>query len=185
MEEKYEIYIKKTNKRTNAGERWHSMLMRCTSEKLKNRFPSYADCSVCEEWKDFQIFAKWHEENYYKIDNEKMCLDKDILIKGNKIYSPNTCVFTPQKINLLFTNRKLDRGNYPVGVSRDDSSFASKISIKGKDICIGRYSTKEEAFQRYKEEKEKYIKQVADEYKNRIPKKLHEAMYNYKIEITD
>ena len=60
------------------------------------------DCSVYEGWHNFQNFAKWYEDNYYEIEEEQMHLDKDILVKGNKVYSPDTCVFVPETINGLF-----------------------------------------------------------------------------------
>lgn len=183
--EEYMLYIKGTNKRTKVGECWHSMLMRCTSEKLKNRYPTYIECNLYEEWKDFQKFAKWYKDNYYEIDSERMCLDKDILVKGNKIYSPDTCVFVPNRINVLFTNRKFHRGEFPIGVFKKDKRFVSRMSIGGKDIILGRYSNIYDAFNKYKEEKENYIKQIANEYKDKIPKKLYNALYNYKIKITD
>ena len=50
---------------------------------------------------------------------------------------------------------------------------------------LGYFETPKEAFKSYKTFKEQYIKQVADEYKDKIPKKLYEAMYNWKVEITD
>lgn len=64
---------------------WCHMLERCYDDKYKEKYPTYKDCKVCEEWLNFQNFAKWYEENYYEIPNEKMCLDKDILIKGKRI----------------------------------------------------------------------------------------------------
>ena len=67
---------------------WSSMLKRCYSGKYK----TYYDCSVCDEWKNFQNFARWYEDNYPS-DGMKYDLDKDIKIDGNKIYSPDTCIF--------------------------------------------------------------------------------------------
>ena len=58
------------------------------------------------------------------------------------------------------------------------------FSLKGKNIKR-KFKTSIEAFLCYKTEKEKYIKEVADEFKPYIPQKLYEAMYNYKVEITD
>ena len=68
---------------------WKSMLMRCYSDKYHAKFPTYIECSVCAEWLDFQVFASWFEVNYV----DGMQLDKDIKVEGNKIYSPEFCLF--------------------------------------------------------------------------------------------
>lgn len=177
--------------KTNVYKEWYNMFARCYGN-YKKRNITYEDCHVCEEWHNFQNFAKWHEENYYTINDKKMCLDKDILYKGNKIYSPNTCVFVPQRINVLFIKSGKIRGDYPIGVAynKRDNVFESWISKcsndkKKKQIYLGRYNTFEEAFQVYKIEKEKYIKQVADEYKLYIPKKLYDAMYKWEVDMND
>ena len=120
-----------------------------------------------------------------------MCLDKDILVKGNKIYSPGTCVFVPENINLLFIKSNATRGKYPIGVSYDKSKnkFVSHCNNgKGKQIKLGIFNNSIDAFNAYKEFKENIIKQVADEYKNKypqFPQKLYNAMHKYKVEITD
>ena len=177
--------------KTNAYKEWHNMFARCYGN-YKKRNITYDDCIVCEEWHNFQNFAEWYEENYYEIEGEKICLDKDILYKGNKIYSPQTCIFVPQRINILFIKSDKIRGDYPIGVvynKRDDvfESWINKCSNdnKKKQIYLGRYNTSEEAFRVYKIEKEKYIKQIADECKSYIPKKLYDAMYRYEVEIDD
>ena len=82
---------------------WYAMLQRCYSECYKNK-PTYIDCSVCEEWLCYENFKKWYDKNYYRVENEIMNLDKDILVKGNKIYSPETCCFVPKRLNVLFVN---------------------------------------------------------------------------------
>ena len=159
--------------------------------KFKKKDITYDDCIVCEEWHNFQNFAEWYEENYYEVDGKPTFLDKDILIKGNKIYSPQTCVFVPRLINNLFTKRQNERGLYPIGVEpyKDTNKFKAYCNTfyngKNQKKYLGLYNTIEDAFKVYKESKEANIKQVADEYKDKIPDKLYEAMYNYKVEITD
>ena len=114
-----------------------------------------------------------------------MCLDKDILIKGNKVYSPETCVFVPTAINNLFVKKQRSRGDYPIGVRKLKQRYSAYLGIKGKTKTIGVYDTVEDAFFSYKSAKEVYIRQVADEYKNIIPTKLYTAMINYEVDISD
>lgn len=187
--------VGKNGKHTKVYECWSSLLERCYDAYKLNKEPTYIDYYVCDEWLNFQNFAKWYYQNYYEIENQKMHLDKDILCKGNKIYSPKTCIFVPQRINNLFVNQMRQRGQYPIGVkyhSRDNvlevsCSILEKESNKRKNIYLGRFPLDKpfQAFTTYKNFKENYIKQVADEYKKLIPSKLYEAMYNYKIEIND
>ena len=165
--------------------KWINMIKRCYDQDFKRKHPTYKDCFVCEEWKCYSNFNKWCNENYYEIGNEIMDLDKDILVKGNKMYSPETCVFVPQKINKLFIKSNKVRGKYPIGVCKIKNKFSSDCNKNGEHIHLGYFNTIEDAFITYKNEKEKYIKQVADEYRLKIPKKLYDAMYKWEVEITD
>ena len=183
--------IDENGKTTKSYSVWHSMLWRCYSDECHKTRPTYKGCTVCEEWLNYSNFKKWFNDNYYEIDGEQMALDKDILVKGNKIYSPNTCVFVPKDINMLFTKRDKARGKYPIGVyfNKNANKFIAKCNtfynVKKQQKYLGYYNTIEDAFKVYKESKEANIKQVADYYKDKIPNKLYEAMYNYKVEITD
>lgn len=134
-----------------------------------------------------QNFGKWYDENIYYVENEKMQLDKDVLVKGNKIYSPETCIFVPQRINLLFVKSNLTRGEYPIGTiyNKVNNKFISYLNKNNKQIYLGSYDTSKEAFYKYKQEKEKHIKEIANEYKSKIPQRLYDALYNYQVEITD
>ena len=180
-------------KHAKAYDVWIAMINRCYDPYYLNKYPTYIDCYVCDEWHCFQNFAEWFYKNYYEVENETMHMDKDIICKGNKIYSPKTCIFVPNNINVLFCKRNKSRGKYPIGVSWDKEKrkFHSQCSTfnrkenKRKKKHIGRYDTINEAFLAYKEFKEKHIKQVADEYKDLIPQKLYEAMYEYEVEIND
>lgn len=178
---------KENGKTTRIYNTWNSMIERCCSQKFKNKNHTYSICKVCDEWLNFQNFAKWYEENYYEVENESMHLDKDILVKGNKIYSPNTCVFVPQSINNLFVKSNSTRGIYPIGVyyRNDINKFTSEYTNKNKTIKLGYFNTPEEAFHEYKKFKENYIKEVADKYKDKIPENLYNALYKYEVEIND
>lgn len=170
---------------------WCDMLNRCYDPKYQERHSTYKDCEVENNWLNFQHMAEWIEKNYYEIPGEQMCLDKDILYKGNKIYSKETCIFVPQRINKLFTKCDGARGDCPIGTTELPSgNYQVRCSDGyGKRITLGTYSTKEEAFQVYKEYKERVIKEVIDSYEGKIPEpfysKLKTAMYNYKVEIDD
>lgn len=179
--------MSENRKHTDEYDIWHSMLMRCYDEKYQEKYPTYKGCTVESYLLNFQNMGEWIENNYYEIPGEVMCLDKDILCKGNKIYSRNTCVFVPQRINKLFTKCNKSRGNDPIGVTLNSSGTYQVYCCNGygENIYLGKYSTKEEAFRVYKQYKEKVIKEVADKYKEYIPQKLYEAMYNYEVEIDD
>ena len=171
--------------------KWTHMLERCYNPYKINEFPTYKDCYVCDEWLNFQNFAKWYEENYYEVKGEVMCLDKDILIKGNKIYSPETCIFVPERINTLFTRSDKSRGKYPIGITFNKNNTVNPLEVslsnKGKHTRIDCFPINRpfQAFTCYKNFKEKLIKEIADEYKNLIPSKLYDAMYRYEVEIND
>ena len=170
---------------------WHHMLERCYDSKYQERYSTYKGCRVEEYLLNFQHMGKWIEDNYYKVPGEKMCLDKDILHKGNKIYSRETCIFVPERINLLFTKRDKSRGKDPVGVDQlPDGNYRVRCNNGyGDQIYLGSYASKEEAFQVYKKHKEKVIKETIDSYEGKIPEpfysRLKVAMYNYKVEIDD
>ena len=177
---------------------WTQILQRCYDPYKLNECPAYIDCYVCKLWHCFQNFAEWYEKNYYNCNEEKMEVDKDILIKGNKIYSPETCMIVPRRINILFVKQQRRRGKYPIGVSEKYNRKGEKVYLEARCSIFDENKKRIEkhletfplsepfhAFYTYKIFKENYIKQVADEYKDLIPQRLYEAMYKYEVEIND
>lgn len=125
-------------------DRWTSMLSRCYSKKLQETHPTYKGCSVCDEWLRFSNFKKWMEEQNW----EGRQLDKDFLFENNKVYSPSTCLFIPNKLNSFIITSGKARGEYPLGVhymkkARDminehSNPYQSQVSDqKGKIIYLG------------------------------------------------
>ena len=170
---------------------WYSMLKRCYDPKVREKRPTYKGCKVEDYLLNFQHMGEWIDENYYEVPGERMHLDKDILHKGNKVYSRETCIFVPQRINNLFTKRDNARGDSPIGVYPLPLGNYKAYCKNGygKLDYLGTYNSEEEAFQVYKNYKEKVIKEVIDSYEGIIPEpfysKLRMAMYNYKVEIDD
>lgn len=174
-------------KNTEYYDDWHSLMQRGFDEKYKAKHPTYKDVIVNPELYDFQDFAEWWHNNRYEVDEEMMEIDKDILVKGNKEYSFNTMIFVPHRINSLFIKNDARRGDCPIGVSyhkRDKVYQANCKTLDGLKY-LGSYNNSEDAFNAYKRFKEQYIKEVADEYKDRIPKELYDAMYRYEVDIED
>lgn len=89
-------------KSTFEYKKWRWMLLRCYNQDELEKEPSYKECEVCDEWMNFQNFAKWIHENMYECDNLE--LDKDLLVTGNKLYSPHTCCLIPHEINYAVSN---------------------------------------------------------------------------------
>lgn len=167
---------------------WLDMLRRCYSSKQQIRNPTYIGCTVSHEWLDYTNFHNWYQSQM-NANKEGFALDKDILNKGNKIYSSETCVLVPQNINKLFTKRDASRGLFPIGVCyhKNTGKFISCIHVNGKQKHLGLFETTEEAFIAYKKEKEKLIQLLAIElFTNKsVELKLVNAMLQYRVNIND
>ena len=152
---------------------WRNMLRRCYDKKHKNKFPAYYGiCTVCDEWHNFQTFAKWYHENIYYVGTERMHVDKDIICSDNKIYSPETCFIVPQRINMLFKEKR-NKYNLPNGI-RQKANGKYEAVYNGKHL--GTFNTIEFAIKAHDDENKKAIIKIANEYRYKIPEKLYEAL---------
>lgn len=184
-EGKYKVSVKQ--KHTIQYHYWYDMLKRCYDKRYVDKHNTYDDKSVCDEWLNFQNFARWFDDNFYTVDDHRMELDKDILHTNAKQYSPENCVFTPKIINTLFvkpSGRKKRKEPLSLGVTKDrDGSYKMRVSKRldnDRETHRG-FSTNKEAFEKYKEVKELYIKEIADRFKSQIPIVLYEALYRYEV----
>ena len=176
---------------TKEYELWQSMLRRCYSDSSKKKCPTYEGCEVSAKFKSFEYFYEWCNKQigFYNQGNENpFHLDKDLLIKGNKVYSEDSCVFIPSEINLLLTKRTASRGEYLIGVSwhKTKKAFVARVNKnKGKPEWLGLFKTEIEAFNTYKTAKEAFIKEQANKWKSEIDPRAYKALMNYTVEITD
>ena len=172
--------VSENGKLTQVYETWKSMLMRCYCLKQKG-LTRYKDVFVCEDFKHLPVFSKWAKQQV-GFGRKGWQLDKDLLVRGNKVYSPDACCFIPPEINsLICDNTQRSKSGLPVGVSRSGSKFCTRARFGGATVTLGLFDTVEEAFQAYKEAKEAYIKGVAEKWKDQIDQKVYEALMNWKI----
>lgn len=94
--------------------KWVDMLMRCYSEKYQMKNKRYIGCTVCDEWLIFSNFKAWMEKQEWKGKE----LDKDLLVKDNKIYSPDACCFLERRINAFIVGNINDSGSYWNGYAK-------------------------------------------------------------------
>jgi hypothetical protein len=168
-------------------ELWKGVLRRCCSEKLKANRPHYREASICTDWLSFATFFEWvNLEVGYKGKPVGMELDKDILVKGNKVYSPTTCCFVPSRINKLLTDRRSHRGQYPIGVTfnKTGGRLAASLNCNGVDVFLGLHDTPEAAFLAYKTAKESYVKEVANEYRHALTSEAYTALMSWEVDIS-
>ena len=106
--------------------KWSSMIQRCYSKIYKMKTSAYEGCTVCKEWLIFSNFKSWMEEQ----DWQGKELDKDLLVVGNKVYSPETCAFVDLITNIFTTDSRARRGEWPIGASwcKKDYVFTSRCS---------------------------------------------------------
>ena len=163
-------------------QKWVSMIKRCYSPKSLNTHKTYQDCSVSDEWLVLSNFKSWCERYYI----EGYDLDKDLLVKGNKVYSPETCCFLPKVFNIII--RDLNNGKYRKGVSIfRHNKYISSICINRNKIHLGCFNTEQEASLAYKTAKGNYIKELAEKYfqEGKITERVYNALMKYVEEITD
>lgn len=163
---------------------WRNMLKRCYSTEEKYEEYRRQGVSVCDEWLDFDVFKKWYKRNFYQVDSEEMQLDKDVLKHGNLIYCPEYCVFVPKSINMLFVRNKNARTELPIGVYKFKDKYRSSCSVFGKNVRKD-FKDPISAFEEYKRVKEKYVKFMAEKYRNKIPENLYNAMMMFEVKIDD
>ena len=171
---------------TKISDLWNDMLTRCYANR--NDMPTYKDCEVSNSWK--------YTSNFYndirKLSNYEMIfkgyqLDKDILVKGNKIYEDGKCCIVPKDINNVLVKSENIRGELPIGVRfhKGLNRYTAQISCFGKQVYLGSYSNTTDAFTAYKVAKEAYIRELADKYCDSIAENVYDALINYKVEMTD
>ena len=165
---------------------WASMLKRCYSNSIKIKQPTYSACIVSDNFKNFQYFAEWCN-NQIGWDENNWQLDKDFAGLGNNLYSENTCHFVPMELNNFLTKRENHRGKSPIGVCfhKRVKKYQARCNIEGRREHLGYYETPEEAFMKYKYFKETYARALALKYENIVSDKVINILKNFTVEITD
>ena len=166
---------------------WRSMLERSYYDTLKKKNPTYVDCTTSENFLYYEYFYEWCQEQF-GFGNQDWQLDKDLLIKGDKVYSENTCVFLPKEINSALTKSTATRGEHLIGVcwSKKGGAFVARVGKnKGKQEYLGSFKTEIEAFNAYKQAKENRLKELANKWKSQIDPRAYNALMNYEVNITD
>ena len=164
------VYKTKENgKHTKVYIVWKNMLTRCYDKKYQSIHPSYMNCYVSKEWHNFQTFAKWFDKHY----TVGYALDKDLLVHGNKVYSPETCVFIPQKINNFLTNKHRSNTSGYTGVSwnKRHKKWVAQISSKGKYKHLGYFDDPKEAAEAYKKARKIEANKLKELYRDVLPEK--------------
>ena len=168
---------------------WKNMLRRCYSEKGRHKFQSYDDCTVSENFKRYSYFYEWvnKQVGFNTVDDmgNIFQLDKDLLSKGNKIYSETTCVFLPLEINIALAIKDSKHKKFHVGVRKNRNKYEVICCINSKSTYLGVFNTEIEAFNAYKQAKENYLKQLAEKWKDKIDTRAYNALMEYQVEITD
>lgn len=145
--------------------RWYDILRRCYNKKALKSHPTYKDCFISEDWKVFSNFKQWMG----KQDWEGKYLDKDLIVKGNKEYSENTCIFISNALNTFISKGKRSKNGLLVGVSwhKRDEVFTAQCHdiILGKLVHLGYHKTEQMAYEAYLVYK-----------KNLIPRMLKEGL---------
>ena len=125
--------------KTKEYDLWIHMLQRCYSDAYQKKQPTYKGCKVSNNFLRYEYFYEWcHKQIGF--GNQGWQLDKDLLVKGNKVYNEFTCVFLPKEINSLLTKCTASRGEYLIGVcwSKTHKAFKAQVNKnKGKREHLG------------------------------------------------
>lgn len=159
---------------------WNNMLARNYDPYTQSKQSAYIGCSVCDEWLCFQNFADWYMNHQsYGLGYN---LDKDLLGRDNRVYSHETCTMLPPELNVMISGSTASKNGMPLGVGKIDKGYTARLN-KGKEgrEYLGYYKTPEEAHKVYVEAKERYVKNKALEWANRIEWKAFVALMNWTV----
>lgn len=142
-------------------------------------YRKYKDCSVAEQWLNFQNYMQWFKE----APNQKgWQLDKDLLVLGNRQYGPETCAFVPPSVNQFLVHHPKE-SDLPVGVCFhiNKGSYMGSIRVNGKSVHLGVGDCPEDLFLLYKSRKEQEAKNLAEQYKDSLDPRAYESLNNYTV----
>jgi len=163
---------------------WVGMLKRSYSSKHKAEFTAYQGVDACPEWNNFSVFADWFKKQ--EGFDKGWHLEKDLKIKGNKLYSPEGCCLVPQEINNILLLRDGKRGKWPVGVHLSKQGrFIAQVGLGSKNTYIGSYDDPVSAFKAYKIQKEAHVKEVALHWQDKIAPAVFNSLMNFTVNIDD
>jgi len=141
---------------------WAGMIERGYSQKTKARYPSYKETTVCSEWLLFSNFKAWMQQQ----DWQGKHLDKDIIVEGNQVYSPDSCAFVSPALNNFCTDTKAKRGKWPIGVSWHKCTGRFNANCRNpftrKKQYLGSFDCPDQAYQAWKAYKHELACQLAD-----------------------
>lgn len=152
--------------------RWKGVLERCYSPKWHKKFPTYKECTVHESWKVFSNFKAWMENQ----DWEGKHLDKDLLLPGNKIYGPTTCVFVDPIVNLFLHTKTRKKTEWKVGVDLHKGRIRARgMNEFGRNVHLGYFLTDDEAHNAYLKNKARVASILASQ---QTDPRISEALLN-------
>lgn len=163
---------------------WAGMIKRIYNPHTDQMAITYKDCTIVDDWFRFDNYLEWFKQQKVQ---PKWQLDKDLLVPGNKVYGPETCIFLPREINTFLTNRHNHRGPWPVGVTYHErlNKWQASCNVHGKSEYLGVFTSPEEAFAKYKVRKEQVAKELAEMWKDQIDIRAYRALLDFTVSITD
>lgn len=176
------IGIGQYNFKSRAGLKWATMMQRCYDKKYLAKKPTYIGCSVEHSWHNLQNFAEWYEKLKYNEPNWE--LDKDLLIRGNKIYSEETCVMLPREINSAINIHTLSKkSGLPAGVTTINSKgkFRAQCHVGGKQERSRVSTSIDYCFQWYREKKLEELAKLAEYWKEHLDPRAYEAILKFEV----
>lgn len=155
--------------------KWSLMLQRCYDHNSRSSLPSYIGCSVADEWLTFSNFKNWMAAQ----DWEGKELDKDIIVAGNKIYSPSTCAFVSKSLNRLMSDciHENEGGSKGFCFDKNRGLYSTQCHVNGKRKFLGRFKTASEAECVYLRFKSDAIKIAAENETGAVK----ESLINYSL----
>lgn len=166
---------------------WSDMLLRAT-KKFQLRYSTYAGCSVEPAWENYDNYYSWAETQVGFLSRDGkgklFNLDKDLLVKGNKLYSSETCVFIPHELNGFLLTQGNNRGLFPIGVSKSTTRgrFLARIRHSGRKHSLGTFTCPDEAHKVYCEAKESIAKELAVKYQGLVDQRVIDALNQFKVQ---
>ncbi len=162
-------------------QRWYDILRRCYNPKALKKRPNYQEVSVCESWLTFSNFKSWMVQQ----DWEGKVLDKDLRVKGSKIYSKDTCIFISNQVNTFIKEGTRSKNGLRVGVSwhKRDEKYTAQCydTLSAKLKHLGYHETELSAYTAYLTYKRDLIPRMADE--GVISSEVHDLLTKWYVSV--